>query len=113
MSNVFTTIGHDVKVAAVDTARVVVKVVEFLPKAEKIIASAVKDQPILKQAIIDLVKQASAVVGDVSLDVAQKGMNLMQDAKTLADAEAFFLYFKSKFVPLVESVYKEVEADLQ
>jgi hypothetical protein len=121
MGNVFETIGHDVKVGAEDVAKGVEKGVEygivhpieFLIKAEKVLASAIKDQPEIKDAVLALVKQASGVIGDVSTDVAEKGLNLQDDAKTLADAEAFFTYFKDKFIPLVEMVYAEVKADVQ
>jgi hypothetical protein len=106
-------VAHDVKVAAVDTAHVVVKVVEFLPKAEKVIATAIKDDPEVKAAVLDLVKQATAVIGDVSTDVADKGINLAAGSKTLVDAEQFFSYFKSEFIPMVESVYAEIKTDVQ
>jgi hypothetical protein len=120
MSNVFTDIGHGIKVgaedvahAAVDTGKVIVKVVEFLPKVEAVIASAIKDQPEVKSAILDLVKQATAVIGDVATDAADKGINLAADAELLADAEQFFSYFKSEFIPMVESVYAEIKTDVQ
>jgi hypothetical protein len=106
-------VGHDIKIAAVDTEHAIVKTVEFLPKAEKLIASAIKDQPEVKSAVLDLVTQATAVIGDVTIDVADKGINLAADAKTLADAEAFFTYFKNTFIPLVESIYSEVKTDVQ
>jgi hypothetical protein len=112
MSNPIEKIGHDIKVAAVDTAKGIVKVVEFLPKAEQVIATAIKDQPQVKTAVLSLVQQATTVIGDVATDAADKGINLAADSKTLADAEAFFTYFKNSFVPLVEAVYDEVKADL-
>ena len=121
MGNVFQEIGHGVKVGAVDVAKgvekgveyAIVHPVEFCMKAEKIIASAIKDQPEVKAAVLGLVKQATGVIGDVGNDVAEKGINLAADAKTLADAEAFFAYFKGNFIPLVEKLYAEVKADLQ
>jgi len=113
MSNVFEEIGHGIKVAAVDTEHAIVDAVEFLPKAERVIASAIKDQPAIKDAVLTLVKQASGVIGDTASAAAAKGINLTQDAKALADAEAFFSYFKSTFIPLVESVYREITADVQ
>jgi len=55
----------------------------------------------------------SGVIGDTATAAASKGINLAQDAKALSDAEAFFSYFKSTFIPLVESVYREITADVQ
>jgi hypothetical protein len=112
MSNPIEKIGHDIKVAAVDTAHAVVKVVEFLPKAEQVIATAIKDQPQIKTAVLSLVSQATNIVGDVATDAADKGINLTADAATLAAAEAFFAYFKATFVPLVEQVYGEIKTDV-
>jgi hypothetical protein len=87
--------------------------VEFLTKAEKIIASAIKDQPEIKTAVLNLVKQAQTVIADSVSVAAGKGIDLVADAKALADAETFFGYFKSTFIPLVEQVYAEVAADLK
>ena len=106
MSNVIETIGKDI-----------VKGIEFpfiyTAKAVKVLDSAITDSPEIKAAIIELIKQVEGVIGDVSLDVASKGFDLASDAKTLADAEAFFGYFKSTFCPLVAKVYSEVSADLK
>jgi hypothetical protein len=121
MGNVFETIGHDIKVGAEDVGKevekgvefAIVHPIEFCVKAEAVIASAIKDQPEVKAAVLNLVKQANGVIDDVATDVADKGINLAADAKTLTDAEAFFTYFKSTFIPSMESVYAEIEADIQ
>jgi hypothetical protein len=121
MGNVFQTIGHDVKVGAEDVGKGVVKGVEFAvihpiefcAKAEAVLASAIKDSPEVKASILNLVKQAAGVIADVATDVADKGIDLQADTKTLTDAEAFFSYFKSTFIPLVEQVYADVKADVQ
>lgn len=119
MSNIFSDIGHGVEVAgkdvakgAVEVGKAVADVFEFLPKAEAVIASAIKEQPEVKTAVLDLVKQATTVIGDLATDAADKGINLTSDAKTLADAESFFAYFKSTFIPLVEQLYGEIKSDL-
>lgn len=121
MGNVFETIGHDIKVGAEDVGKgvkegvefAIVHPIEFCVKAEAVLASAVKDSPEVKTAILDLVKQATGVISDVAVDIADKGINLTADTKTLTDAEAFFTYFKSTFIPLVESLYAEVKADVE
>jgi hypothetical protein len=95
------TVGHDIVIA-----------VEFLPKAEKVIATAIKDQPAVKAAVLELIAQGTKVVGDVSTVAADKGINLAADTQALTDAEAFFTYFKNTFIPAVEAVYEEVKADV-
>jgi hypothetical protein len=90
-------------------AHVAVEVVEFLPKAEKVIASAIKDQPAVRAAVLTLVEKAGSVIGDVTVATADKGINLAADAKTLADAESFFTWFKTNFIPVIEQLYSEVK----
>jgi hypothetical protein len=121
MENVFETIGHDIKVGVEDVGKgveegveyAIIHPIEFCVKAEKVLASAIKDRGEVKAAVLDLVKQASGVIDDVAIDVADKGFNLREDAKTLSDAEAFFAYFRSTFIPLVEKLYAEIKADTQ
>lgn len=112
MSNPLTAVGHAVKTAAVDITTGVVDVFEFLPKAERVFASAIKDQPEVKSAILQLVQRAETVVADTGTAAADQGVNLAADAKTLADAEAFFAWFRNTFIPLVEQIYSEVKQDL-
>lgn len=112
MSNVFETVGHDLRIAAVDVAKGVEYPIEFLVKTEAVIASAIKDQPEIKSAVLNMIQQAQVVIADTVGAVADKGIDLTADAKALADAEAFFEYFKNTFIPLVEQIYSEVKADL-
>lgn len=113
MTNVFATVGHDLKVAGEDVAKAVETPIKFLVKAEKVFASAIHDQPELKAGVVELVTKAEAVISDLSFAAAAKGADLATDAKALADAESFFEYFKNTFIPMVETVYKEVAADIQ
>jgi hypothetical protein len=111
--NIITTIGHDAKIVGEDVIKGIEYPVTFLIKAGKVIASAIKDQPQIKAAVLELIQQAEGVVGDVASAASTKGLNLASDARALADAGAFFSYFKDTFIPLVEQVYTEVAADLQ
>lgn len=113
MSNVFEEIGHGIKTVAVDVAHGVEKAFTYADKVEKILSTAITDQPEIKSAIVALVKAAEPVVVDTTADVAEKGLNLVDDAKTLSDAEAFFSYFKTSFLPIVEQVYAAVVADVK
>src|SRR4030088_2121832 len=100
--NVFQKIEAGVVTVAKDIAHGVVYPVEFLVKAEKVIASAIQDQPEIKAVVLNMIKQAQGVIADSISVAAGKGIDLAADAKALADAEAFFGYFKSTFIPLVE-----------
>ncbi len=120
MSNPFEAIGHGIETGAVDVGKGVAKAVnvavvqpiEFGVKAEKVLASAIKDQPIVRDAVVALVKQATTVVQDFKTDVSDDLINLTQDEQTLKDAQAFFNWFKSTFIPTVEQVYGDISADL-
>jgi len=119
MSNPFEDIGHGIQTGVEDVGKavvtgvdvVIVQPIEFVVKAEKVIATAVKDQPIVKDAIMELVKQANTVIDDFKTDVSDGLINLRADEKTLNDAEAFFNWFKSTFIPNMEQVYGDLSAD--
>ena len=113
MSNPIETIGHDLKVAAVDVEHAVVKAVEFLPHAIELLDTAIKDQPAVKSAVQELIKQGTAIAGDVTLAAVAKGIDLAADSKALADAETFVSYFVGTFLPLIETIYTAAKADVQ
>jgi hypothetical protein len=119
MSNPLEAIGHGIQAGVKDVGKVVVKGVDvaivhpiqFTLKAEKVIATAIKDQPVVRDAVVAMVKQATTVIDDFNTDVAGGFINLRADEKTLQDAEAFFNWFKSQFIPQMEQVYGDLEAD--
>jgi hypothetical protein len=117
MANVISEVGHGLKVAVVavghgaaDVAKGVAAAVKFLVKAEKVLEIAIKDQPKVRAAVVELVKRAHVVIADVEHVAGEGGLNLKDDAQALKDAEAFFAYFKDEFIPLVEQIYGEVQA---
>jgi hypothetical protein len=105
--------AKDVEHVAVVVGRAVVKGVDFLPKAVRLIDTAIKDQPALKAAVLQLIEEGAAALKDGEAAVAAGGVNLASDALVTEDAIAFFNYFKSAFVPQVEAIYTEVVADLK
>lgn len=119
MGNPIEAIGHGIKVGAEDVGKVVVKGVdvavvhpiEFAVKAEKVIATAIKDQPIVRDAVVALVNQATKVIDDFKTDVSDTFIDLRADEQTLKDAEAFFNWFKSSFIPSMEQVYGDLAAE--
>lgn len=113
MSNVFEEVGHGLEVAGEAVVHGVEYPIKFLVAAEKVLADAIKDQPEVKSAVIDLVQKAESVIGDVTVAAAEKGVDLASDAKALADAEVFFTWFKTDFMPLVAKLYGELKDDVQ
>lgn len=111
MENIIKEIGREMGLVGKDVEHAVLDVVEWLPKAEVVVTTAIKDQAEFRAAALDLVKKGATVLGDISTDVADKGINLTADKQTLTDAEAFFEYFKDTFVPLVETIYKQIETN--
>ncbi len=107
------TAAKDVEHAAVVVGKAVVAGVGFLPKAIKLIDTAIKDQPALKAAVLGLIQQGATALKDGEAVVAAGGANLASDALVMQDAVTFFNYFKSEFVPEVEAIYVEVAADLK
>jgi hypothetical protein len=101
MSNILDKIVHDIAVPF-----------EWLDKAEKVIGQAIVSEPALKSAVVELVQRVEVLIGDGSSDVADKGLNVADDAKTLADLEAFGAWFTASFVPVVTALYVEVKTDL-
>ena len=105
MGNPLEAVGHGIETGAKDLGKAVVKGVDvaivqpiaFAIKAEKVISTAIKDQPIVRDAVVAMVKQANTVIDDFKTDVADTFINLRADEKTLQDAEAFFNWFKSTY----------------
>jgi hypothetical protein len=120
MDNPLEAIGHGIKVGVVDAGKgiakgvdvAIVQPIEFAVHAEKVIATAVKDQPIVRDAITALIKQATAVVNDFKTDIGDVFIDLKADEQTLKDAEAFFNWFKASFIPAIEKVYGDISADV-
>lgn len=110
--NIIEKIGHEIGLAGKDVEHEVLDVVEWLPKAEVVVTTAIKDQAEFKAATLDLLKLGSTVVADVAVDTADKGINLTADKQTLIAAEAFFTYFKNTYVPMIESVFEQVKANM-
>lgn len=119
MGNPLDAIGHGIKEGAEDVGKAVVKGVdvaivqpiEFAVKAEKVISTAIKDQPIVRDAVVALVKQANTVIDDFNTDVSDTFIDLRADEQTLKDANAFFNWFKSSFIPTMEQVYGDISSD--
>jgi hypothetical protein len=89
-----------------------IKLITWGEKAEKVLATAIADQPELKTVLTTIVTKAEAIGTAGVAAAGGAGLNLTADAAVLADAEDFFVYVKTTVVPLIESIYGEVKADI-
>jgi hypothetical protein len=95
-----------------DVAEFPVKLITWGEKAEKVLSSAIGDQPELKTVLTTLVAKAESI-GSAGLTAgAGSGLNLVADSAVLADATDFFTYVKATVVPLIESIYDQVKTDV-
>jgi hypothetical protein len=85
---------------------------KFVVKAAAVVGTAIKDQPQVKEVLTTLVSDGEAIIASGALDIAGKGLNLINDAATLALVEAYFAYIKSTVIPMVETIYGQVKADV-
>jgi hypothetical protein len=120
MGNPLEAIGHGIKVGVADVGKgvakgidvAIVQPIQSAVKAEKVIATALKDQPIVRDAVVTLVSQATTVINDFKANVSDGFINLRADEQTLKDAEAFFNWFKSSFIPSMEKVYGDISENV-
>ncbi len=120
MGNPLDAIGHGIKVGVEDVGKgvakgidvAIVQPIQSVVKAEKVIATALKDQPIVRDAVTALIKQANVVIDDFKTDIGDGFINLKADEQTLKDAEAFFNWFKSSFIPTMEKIYGDISAEV-
>lgn len=86
---------------------------KYADKVEKLLATALKDEPELKTAIVGLVQRVETVVGDASADIATKGLNLPGDIQTIRDVQSLAVYVRDDFAPVVSKVWGDVAVDLK
>jgi hypothetical protein len=110
--SIVSNIGHGIETAGKDIGKAIVWLPEHLDKAIAVLATALKDEPALKTAVLELVQAAGKVIADVGGDVASKGINLSEDIQTVTDVKAFFTYFEDTFLPECEAVVKEIKSDV-
>lgn len=112
MSNIIEQVGHGLKFAGKD----IVKGIEypFVHTAQfcSVIATLIKEESPVKDAVIALVKDAEAVDVDAVTAIASKGLNIPADIAAFKDVVTFFNAFRSQFLPVVQAAYKDLKADI-
>jgi hypothetical protein len=81
-------------------------------KATAVLETAITDQPELKTTLTTLVTKVEAIGADLVVDATGKGVNLVSDAKTIADVTAFLTWAKGTLVPTIEAIYGQITADV-
>jgi hypothetical protein len=82
-------------------------------QAIAVLSSLIKHSSPVKDAIVALVKAAEVVDVDAVSVIAAKGIDVPADIKAFADVEAFFIAFKTQFLPVIEAAYKDLAADVK
>ena len=77
-------------------------------KTAHILAATGEDLPEVKDLIVGLVEAGEKVGIDAVLAVGEKGLSIPDDLNAIKDAQAFFAYFKSTFLPGVEKIYDDI-----
>ncbi len=95
-----------------DIVEAPVKLITWGEKAEKVIQTAIADQPQLQSVLATLVKDAASIGTAAVTAGGTSGLNLTADASVLANAEAFFTYVHGTVIPLIETIYDQVKADI-
>lgn len=118
MSNVFDTIGKDIKTGVEDAGKgikdaveyAVVDPVGFTVKAIAVLKAANADSPAVKAAFEGLFTQANTLEGAISTEVAAKGTNIPEYVTLFTEAKALIAYIKGSLIPVVEKTYADLKA---
>jgi len=86
---------------------------KFAAKAEKVLATIITDDPAARTVLTALVQKCEAIGADTLKDIGEKGLNLQDDASTIAAIQALGSYIKDTVVPFIEQVYGQVAADVK
>ncbi len=79
----------------------------------ELVATAMKDEPAAKAAVVGLVTQIKIVTEDSALALAAKGLDVPEDIQTVEDAKRLWAYVTDVFLPAAEAVYKDLNLDVE
>ncbi|MGA9071856.1 MAG: hypothetical protein WB424_16455 [Terracidiphilus sp.] len=79
----------------------------------EVLTAALKDEPSVKDAVIGLIQEIKTVGEDALTAAAAKGLDVPDDILTIEAAQTLYTYVQTKFLPAVESAYKDEAAALQ
>lgn len=88
------------------------KPIQFCEKAFRVIESVVASHTEIKKTLADLISKSEALGADITLDVADRGTNILLDEKTGTDLLNYIAWIRSTLVPVVLKTYTEIKGDL-
>lgn len=101
-----------VETVAKDVAKGIAYPFRFAVKAEKVLATAIKDQPELKDMLTELTAKIEGIGADALKDIGEKGLNIADDMETIVALKDLFGYFVATVKPEIIKVYGEIQADV-
>jgi hypothetical protein len=92
------------------------KVAEFVPEhaaqAIEVVTTIVKEDPAVTASVKQLIGLADAAVADIALDVAEKGLNIVDDTATLTALSALATFVRGPLWADLTTVYKALKTDV-
>jgi hypothetical protein len=85
---------------------------KFIVRAERVLETAIHDQPELKSTLTTLVQKCENIGVDAMRNVGERGLDLSDDLKTAEAIADLGLFISSTLVPLVERLYGEIKTDV-
>lgn len=78
-----------------------------------ILGTALKDEPVVKDAVVGLISQVGQLTAEGAIAVTAKGIDLPDDVATLVAAKSLFTYVTLTFLPAVEGAYKDLAPEIK
>jgi hypothetical protein len=92
------------------------KVIEFVPEhvadAVEVVTTIIKEDPIVTSDVKQLIGLVDAVVADVAIDVAAKGLDIVEDKATLTALVALAAFVKGPLWTDLTTAYKALKTDV-
>lgn len=95
-----------------DCLKVIEAPFTYAAKAEKVLATALKNEPELKTTIATLIQKCETIASDGVKDVAERGLNIPDDLATLHAIQDLGAYIRATVEPLIVRLYGELKIDV-
>jgi hypothetical protein len=77
------------------------------------IETALKDEPVVKTAVVGLLAEIATISEDGAVAVAARGMDFADDMQTIADAQKLWKYVTTVFIPAVDAAYVDLKTAVE
>lgn len=112
MSNIFVNVGKGIGTVAIDLEKGIARIFTVIDKTEKVLVTVVENESSFKTVLISECTQAVSLASEIASVLAEKGLNLEDDLDLLTKVKAFFTGVTTTFIPAVETIYGQIEADV-